>query len=241
MTVLPFIDVFDPGYEIWSKKEATSEEIAANGWVCEINDSLPERIDAPLVAAKYIAKVQADNGLANHIKNALRRHSAYREWRKLMPSRTPVELAKYQKTYSGNDSCAADLIIKQLGSPLSDEQCLFHGGLWWCKSSNEIKTERPLSTSFCPQVALRNAEYKAKAYDAGRIDLFVLRASKSKTKAFAFKQWGTKMGYELEVLLSSDVSLKKCSETLVRLDYPASKYEQPSKVIPIYVLEIEFS
>jgi hypothetical protein len=90
-------------------------------------------------------------------------------------------------------------------------------------------------------VALRNAAHKAKAYDAGRLDLWVLRATNPMTKAFAFKLKGTNFGHESEVLLASGAQLTLKGERLIRENYPAVKYELPNKEIPIYVLDVEVS
>ncbi|MGU3847378.1 hypothetical protein ACVZHT_38210, partial [Vibrio diabolicus] len=74
-----------------------------------------------------------------------------------------------------------DADINSIGKTLSDGQFLFHGGLWFSSCENEVTLRKPFSTSFCPQVALRNAEWRGKAYDQGQIDLLVLRVSNPKT------------------------------------------------------------
>ena len=100
-------------------------------------------------------------------------------------------------------------------------------------------TDRPLSTSLCPQVALRNADHNGKAYEAGRIDLLVIRVAESATKAFAYKRKGMALGHENEVVFAAGAGLSWFSETLVRKDYPAVKAFHDSKDVPAYVLEID--
>ncbi len=156
-----------------------------------------------------------------------------------MPSRTPAEISCYQKDYQKCDLSAVSSAIDQSGSLLSREQYLFHGGLW--PGGKSFITSRPLSTSLCPQVALRNAEHKGKAYDAGRLDLLVLRVVDPATKAFVFKRKGTNLGHECEVLLASNACLTLTNQTQIRDDYMAAKFDCPIKKIPVYVLDVDVS
>lgn len=192
----------------------------ANGGPGKIKVNMVARISDARGAAEYIARVAVDNGFSNHIQTALSNSQAYKAWLSAMPSRTPAELSRYQKEFQRSDLSAASGEIDQNGSTLSSGQCLFHGGLW--PGGRCLITQRPLSTSLCPQVALRNAEYNAKAYDAGRLDLLVLRANNPKTKAFVFKRKGTNLGHESEVLLASGAILTLKAETLIRCTYLGS-------------------
>lgn len=236
---LPLVDAFTPSYEVWETRLATSEEMIANRSPEPIKVRLLESICNAHTAAVYMAKIAVDNGLGNHIQTALSKSHSYKSWHSVMPSKTPSEIARYQKDYQKSDFSAVSKEIDQNGSLLSHGQCLFHGGLW--RGGSSLATTRPLSTSLCPQVALRNAEYKAKAYDADRLDLFVLRIANPTTKAFVFKRKGTSLGHESEVLLASGAHLTLKTETLVRSNYPAARYQHPDKEIPIYVLEVELS
>lgn len=94
---------------------------------------------------------------------------------------------------------------------------------------DRLTTERPLSSSFCPQVALRNADHKGKGYDAGRIDLLVLRATNPRTNVFAYKRKGTNLGHGNEVLFAARANLTLTSSELVSVDYTAGKYGLPNK------------
>lgn len=236
---LPLVNTFEPPYCSWETRPATLEEMIANGGPGDIKVKMLARISNALEAADYMARVAHDNGFSNHIQTALSNSQAYKAWQSAMPSITPAEISRYQKDFQRSDLSAVSREIDQNGSTLSPGQCLFHGGLW--PGGRCLITQRPLSTSLCPQVALRNADYKAKAYDAGRIDLFVLRANNPKTKAFVFKRKGTKLGHESEVLLASGAILTLKTETLICCTYPAEKVGHPGKKIPIYVLEVEVS
>ncbi len=119
---------------------------------------------------------------------------------------------------------------------------LFHGG-HWASDNPTITTSRPFSTSFCPQVALRNAEWKGKAYDAGRVDLMVVCVTQPKTKAYAYSREGNH-GNEKEVVFASGATLTRVRETYIA-DIPVSKVtsgiQTEEKVVPAYVVEVEIS
>ncbi len=238
---LPLVDTFVPAYEVWETRPATLDEMIANGGPGDVKVSIIESVSDAPAAASHIARSAQDNALSNHIQTALSKSHDYSAWLRAMPSKTPPEISRYQKKYGKCDLSAVSNEIEQIGSFLSDGQFLFHGGLWPPHGPRRFVTTRPLSTSLCPQVALRNAEFRAKAYDAGRIDLLVLRAVDLRTKAYVFKRKGTKLGHESEVLLASGACLTLKAETLIRADYPAAKCDHPNKDIPIYVLEVEFS
>lgn len=237
---LPWVDTFSPPYEAWETRNPTVEEMVAAGTPhLRINVRLIASVSNADDAAKYIAAVGADNGLGNFIDAALDRSPAYASWRKVMPSSTPPELARYQKSYPHCDFDMVSQEIDAVGHALSEEQCLFHAGLW--PGGQHLITDRPLSTSFCPQVALRNADHLGKGYDAGRIDLFVLRAVDPKTKVFAYKRKGTNLGHENEVVFAAGAALTLRSTDVINTDYPAGKYGFPDKRITVRVLAIDIS
>lgn len=236
---LPLVETFTSPYEVWEKRQPTLDEMVASGSPKAIKVMLRESISDPRAAADYILRAQADNGLDHHIQEALKDSQSYKAWQQAMPSRTPPALSKYQKNYKTCDLTEVAKAVDEFGELLSSGQHLFHGGTW--SGGQSFITTRPLSTSLCPQVAIRNAEYRAKAYDAGRLDLFVLKAADPKAKAFVFKRKGTTLGHESEVLLAAGAQLTFKSETCIRTDYPAAKVDHPLKFIPAYVLDIEFS
>ena len=156
-----------------------------------------------------------------------------------MPNRTPPALAKYRREYPHCDLESVNDEVNLHGFSLSEGQCLFHGGRWPGGNADAFVTTRVLSTSFCPQVALRNADHLGKAYDQGKIDLLVLRATEPCTKTFAFKRAGAGMGHENEVLIASGARMVVHSRTRIRDDYLAMKWQEPEKRIPVFVFEID--
>ncbi|CAI8866077.1 hypothetical protein [Pseudomonas chlororaphis] len=237
---LPLVDTFFPPYEKWETRHPNTEEMLASGnFHQRIKVRLEETIANAGDAAEYIGRVGADNGLGNFINDALDNSSAFEHWRKAMPTKTPSALSQYQKSYPNCDFAQISTEIEAIGEILSEGQCLFHAGLW--PGGEQLTTDRPLSTSFCPQVALRNADHLGKGYDAGVIDLFVLKATGPKTRVFAYKRKGTNLGHENEVLFASGAELTLMSSVVVNTDYPAEKWGLPNKRISIRVLVVNIS
>lgn len=237
---LPLVDTFCPPYEAWETKSAALDEaLAAGNLHLRVKVRLIASVSNANEAANYIAGVGADNGLGNFINNALDNSAAYISWKQAMPSKTPAELSKYQKSYPYCDLQQVSAEIEAVGHTLCEGQSLFHAGLW--PGGSHMVTDRPLSTSFCPQVALRNADHNGKGYDAGRIDLFVLKATSPKTKVFSYKRKGTNLGHENEVVFTAGAELWLRSEQLICSNYPAGKYGFPNKRISVYVLTVDIS
>ena len=62
-----------------------------------------------------------------------------------------------------------------------------------------------------------------KAYDAGVIDLLVLKVTQPYTRVFSYKIKGTEKGNEKEVLFSSGAKLKLIESKTIRYDYKVGK------------------
>lgn len=238
---LPVVDPFHTPYELWKTRQPTLEEMLAAGtpFAPDIKEQFLGQITNACEAATYIANVGADRGLDRFVENALDNSAALRNWRQAMPSTTPAELAAYQKNYPKCDLAKVTETINEVGCLLSENQYLFHGGYW--RGGHTLVTDRPLSTSLCPQVALRNSEHNGKAYDAGEVHLFVLKITNPQTKAFVFRRKGTNLGHENEVLLAAGACLELRSETEVHREYLVAKWEHPDKRVPVRVLEFNVS
>lgn len=244
------VDVFSPPYEVWSNRETSHEEaldLFKNQGVDPIaafraKDKLIERVSTPFEAASRMLRERADKELDRHIEDALKASDNYRHLRSLMPQDVPEALNSYQGEFPHYDCTEVDNAINSHGVEIAGGQCLFHGGLWSSVTPN-VTTSRPFSTSFCPQVALRNAQWGGKAYDAGRLDLMVVRVKDPKTKAYVYSLEGDH-GHEKEVLFASGAELALVSETHIA-DIPVSKVDsnlrEEKKDIPVYVVEIEIS
>lgn len=244
------IDVFATPYEVWTTRDATADEIRdqvrnlghLSAEAFHVKDRRIAVIATPIDAARYMLQAQADNRLAFHIDNALRQCPAYHALQALMPAVVPAALDAYQGTFAEAEFAAADEAIHAYGVTLADGQFLFHGGRWPSDRST-FTTSRPLSTSFCPQVALRNAEWNGKAYGAGRVDLIVLRVTQPRSKAYAFGRDG-EHGHEKEVVFASGAQLTRVRETHIgemNSSIWTPNLRQETKVLPAYLIEVEIS
>ena len=247
---LPLVNVFSRPYEVWSMREATQDEMlrlySENGYFqTTVKDKLQKVIDSNLKAAIHIIEAGADNGLENFIDEALNKSQHFKLMRNSMPQRTPDKIFNYQKKYPHCDFAEVDQVINKYGDILAEGQYLFHGGLWPNGLGNNFITDRPLSTSFCPQIALRNAEWGGKAYEANEINLFVLKVVNPRTKVFVMRIRGTNLGHEKEVLFSSGALLTLKRKTLIKEAYKVCKVvngvDAIEKNVPAYVLEVDIS
>ncbi|WGE50790.1 hypothetical protein NYR68_11170 [Actinobacillus equuli subsp. haemolyticus] len=212
--ILPLINVFQNVYEVY---ELPPEPVFENGSLRYRYQGIPKwRISDPYEAAMHMATVLVDNGLESHIDNYLSNSPIYKIWRRMMPNRTPKIFLQYQNSYSRfDDMHRLETELIRVNALLSVGQVLFHGG-YWCYGKELILSE-PLSTSFSPQIALRNGEHLYKAYDRGYLDLWVITTRSSVTPVFSFRiDSRNRMGREKEVLLNSEAKLTLKSITNVR-------------------------
>lgn len=241
---LPIVDPFRIPYQAWTWRTPSIDEMKemcrqTGRMQSHVHDKLVASIASGIEAAMHIGKVGADDCIDAHINDVLDRDPNFALWRRAMPNSTPRPLKDYKTKYPQYDGASVDCEIQMHGAHLSPGQVLFHAGTW--PGGESFISDRPLSTSFCPQVALRNAEYKGKAYDAGRLDIFVVRVATPAAKAFVYKRKGASLGHENEVLFASGGTLTLISEHLVRPDYPVGKALSPEKHVPLYVLDVTLS
>jgi hypothetical protein len=196
-------------------------------------------INTVLEAANHIAVHYPDNGLGNYVCDVLDASADYKAWIKAMPGRKPKAIATYQSNYDKRDDAAVNSDILTYGDTLDAGQILFHGGHWTGGTGTTVMS-RPLSTTFNPNVAFVSALWKAKAYDAGRLDLIVLKTATAATKAYVFNRRG-KLSHEREILLPANTTLKFVRETCQQTAFNVTKVDRPDKTIPIYVVEVEVS
>jgi hypothetical protein len=247
------VDVFSTPYENWSKRNTTMDEamnlMKNRGFsaieALQVNDKCNAVVSTHCEAASYMLLQSADNGLENHIDRALDVSAEYHDLRKLMPQVEPEALTSYQARFQKDDWLEADKAIHCHGVVMGEGQFLFHGGLWISESSS-INTSRPFSTSFCPQVALRNAEWNGKVYDAGRVDLMVVSVKNPITKAYVYSRSGNH-GNEKEIVFASGAQLTRVSETRVtdvvayKMTSDIAQIGKIKKLVPAYVLRVEIS
>lgn len=245
------VDVFLRSYERWSYRDATNEEFSSRLGAglhlmeaMRVQDSREASVSTSFEAASYMLRTGSDDGLKNHIDQALAQSAEYAALRQHMPQPDPPALIAYQNRFTEEDMAAADIAIEQYGITLPDGQILFHGGFWQNPLDTMLTTSRPFSTSFCPQVALRNAEWKAKAYNAGEINLMVVRVHRPQTKAYILSLDGEK-GNEKEAVFASGAKLTLMNKTFICQSRVYGNWSSnggsPSKEVPAFVLEVNIS
>ncbi|MDR5833323.1 hypothetical protein [Caballeronia sp. LZ034LL] len=244
------VNVFATPYEDWSKRDTTTEEaldLARNKGLSliealQVNDKLIETVSTHTEAATRMLRLRVDNGLEGHIDRALDASAEYCYLLDSMPQNVPEALSSYQGEFSDHDWAMADVAIRAHGVEIVEGQLLFHGGRW-ASDTPTLITSRPFSTSFCPQVALRNAEWRGKAYDAGRVDLMVVCVTQPKTKAYVYSREGDH-GNEKEVVFASGARLTRVREKYIS-DILVSKVtsgtQTKEKVVPAYLVEVAIS
>ena len=211
--ILPLIDVFFQNeYKVYASPRIPTFK---NGRIEYQYQEPPLRIiSTPYDAANYMANVLVDNGLENHIDNYLNNSPVFKYWRKMLPSVTPKICSQYQNSYPNFNQQELENELRSINKFLCAGQVLFHGGYW--NYGKELILSKPLSTSFSPQVALRNGEHLSKTYHCGYLDLWVITTCSSSTPVFSFRiDHRNRMGHEKEVLLNSGAKLTLNSITNV--------------------------
>jgi len=242
------VNVFDKPYRVWSRRKTTTEEalelVRKEGLslieALEVNHELMEEVSTHTQAASRMLRVLADNGLEGHVDRALDSSSEYHYLCEQMPREVPAALDAYQGMFPEYDQFEVNEAINTYGVKIAENQVLFHGGQWPTTGSTFV-TSRPFSTSFCPQVALRNAEWRGKAYDAGRVDLMVVRVTSLATKGYVYSREGSR-GNEKEIVFASGGQLKHVRETHIadiKVRKIASGIREVEKIVPAYMVEVE--
>lgn len=242
MQLSPVLPALGLPYEDWSYRPATEDEVRAHlrqfGWFnTEVKDKCRRVISTPLELAEHFLEHPADARLIRAMEDALQQSAQHAEWRRAMPKKTPKELTTYQREFSRADMVAVDSAIHEHGCLIPPGQTLFHAGMWPATASAMLTTDRPLSTTLLPSVALRNAEWGGKAYRAGQLHLWVLHIEVA-VKAFVYRTSGTQLGHEAEVLLQAGVRLEKRASRVVRNDYRLSIVGGPMIDVPAIVTEV---
>lgn len=246
---LPLFNIFEENLVLKKYRNATQDEIRQSNYDLNlVTRGIPIYqiiLENHLQSAMYMANKGEDNQLEFAIDDIIEKSKVFKVWRSYMPSKIPQFLWNYQNRYAHCNVFNVDKEINNIGIKLSVGQTLIHGGYWYNHSTDTIITDRPLSTTFCPQVALRNAEWCGKAYDNERIDIMVLRVLSPRTNVYVFKQKGTDKGHEKEVVFASGAKLTKVKEHYIthRTAYKSDNNSQQllEKLVPIYVLEVNIS
>lgn len=168
----------------------------------------------------HILSVGPNNVLASDLFSNLMACGVYKDIYKKMPTLNKVPyIHNYRSKYGALN--IKNQMYSEFGICLNSEinrygvvpcpgQKLFHGGDWLGENSfvdivvgKEIELTKPLSTTFCPQVAWVHAQYHK---DKAAVWMFSIDVEIS-TPAYFFRPRG-KMAHELEVLFASGLRVK---------------------------------
>lgn len=236
---LPLIDIFTSNtpITIQDKMETTQESLQSKA-----NSTLKDYQQAIL----YTLETFSTREMEIFITDALKvKQQEFKQWRNCMPSKIPDALSKYKNSYRKCDFQKVDEEINNIGYKLSEEQQLIHGGLW-SDLSAKTPTNRPLSTTFCPKVAIVETLHHGKAYDNNRIDIIILTVVNPNTNVYVFNQSRGKLKHEKEVLFASGATLTKKNEIQIEEKYLVYKYDKnlgkrKKKTVPVYIIEADIS
>lgn len=241
-----FVNILETPYELWRTRRPTIAESVAyaketgSHFMPDVKQERLAKLETHFEAASHMLQRSLDNVLERHIDQILDSSPEFNNMLRNMPKDIPSSIDDYKQKYPACDLGQVSTDINDFGILLSEGQYLFHGGRCRLEVGDVLVTDRPLSTSFCPQVALRNAEWRGKAYDSGEVHLIVLRVKDPTTKTYVFNI-ESELGYEKEVLFSSGARVEIRSKTLIRNDYKTYNLYQQSKQIPAYVIEADIS
>jgi hypothetical protein len=198
-------------------------------------------ISNALEAAAYMLEAQADKGIDDHISEQICSNVAFDIWEAAMQRRRRwYALRLYKNEYPLDDYREVDDEIGEINWALSVGQSLFHGGVWPA-DDRVITTDRPLSTSFSPQVALRNFDQRDKAYKSKTVQLWVIRVVETCSPVY-FYDLGDRdgLGHEMEVLFASGACLELRSRRPWRGRYPVFReFGANAEYRPMELLEVD--
>ena len=247
----PSINLFSTPYEVWETRKPTKDEIQRSleeegRYPHEVKVRLLESIDDPISAALYsIHKHGACNRFEGFIDRQLESSNEYAVLRQSMSSKTPRSITGNQNKYAASEFTQVADDIESHGCTVGVGTVLFHGGFWPPEKDSLFVTERPFSTSFSPQIALRNAMWRGKAFDSGELHLLLIRVTGPEVNAFATRFKGTSKGHEKEVVFAPGATIYLKNKTLVNDCYEIRKMNndlsEEVKNISVFLLEAEIS
>lgn len=241
------VQPFARPYESWIYRSATSEELAAHmtagEFLIEVKDRMVARVTDEVEAAYCLAmRGGIDIGLENHIESVLRSDPTFAGWRAAMPTVVPLDIAVYKHDYENSCLGKVNHSIREVGTTIGVGQRLFHGGYLPFDGNGELPLSRPLSTTFCPQVALRSAEWRGKAFDSNGVWLYLVRIVASENFAFVFDPDAAELGNEKELLFSAGPTLRLRSTSTLRKSYEVRKMidlRMHAKDVPFHLCEVD--
>jgi len=243
---LDLVNQLSTPYEKWDYRQLLENEKPNSvvEIVRGIKTSLLAKVNNPLEAAIYMATYICDNGLEYHIEESLRNSIEFNNNIRNMPLNPPDSIISYKYEFPLDSYLDLHTDIFNLNLCQPKGQYLFHGG-HWKRFNKSITTTRPISTSYCPQVALRNGEWMGKSYDFGYCDLWVIKINDDRIRSYVYSIESGELSNEKEVLLMAGISLNLIRIHKIPVRHKAYKSNHKSglnilaREIDYFVLEIE--
>lgn len=186
-------------------------------------------------AVMWAAAHHSSNALCDHLSAMRATNPGYKLLRSFMPTRTPTPIRRYQQEGAPRRTTGFYDAVANFATPLAPGQVLFHGGAWMPNAAR-TQLQFPLSTSFCPAMALRNAAWNGKAWHSGYVNLLHIRVSSTNVRGFVCGPRSEK-AYELEVILAQETLLMALDATEIGTICVGSTFGD-SKKIPVYLVHV---
>ncbi|MBN3771286.1 hypothetical protein [Burkholderia sp. Se-20378] len=245
---LPIIDPFAQPYEKYSYRNATYSEMLdslekTGKAMTSVKESQGYVTSNALEAAIYMLQTQADPGIDDHVDAQIRSSPAFGTWENAMQRRQHwPALDQYKNAYPLDDYRHVDEEIAAIDCVLASGHYFFHGGSWPIDTM-QFTTDRPLSTSFSPQPALRNFDHRGKAYASQVIQLWGIRVIEPRSRMYFYDlDDRDALGHEMEVLFASGAHLELRNRQPVPGTYSVTQtFGQPPQYRPMEILEVDLA
>ncbi|HEI8522674.1 TPA: hypothetical protein SMQ21_000731 [Proteus mirabilis] len=198
-------------------------------------------------AAMYMAEYQLDNGIDNHIESMLKGSQNYPKWVNAMENYSLTnarELIKYKTCYPEFDLTKVEQELSHFNALPSTGQKLFHGG-YWNHQSNVVTLQEPFSTTFSPQVALRELDHLGIGAKNPTIQIWVLTVVNPKTNVYFYDiNNNDNLGYEYELLFAPGATLTLINTHTTNFIYTAYSGTWPKQTAhkkTVEILEVNIS
>lgn len=213
MTHLPLIDLYPISDSPPDERERLYHEAALkNNWPTRplgVQQTVRNARDFVLhTLGHYVG-----SGVVNEFRRQLHVHPQLRQAKAAMPYlKDSAPLKEYQRASGKFTADTLNTEVRHFGRFIAPGQVLFHGGS--CRPSEvaTFVTNKPLSTSLCPQIAAWHAYNDLLPAPNPAPAIWILSAPYGNRKAVVYRKGGAGMEHEQEVLIEagSTISPTRC-------------------------------
>jgi len=198
-------------------------------------------------AAMYMAEHRVDNGIDNHIESILKGSPNYPEWCNAMQNYSLTnagELIQYKTCFPNFNLTKVVQELSHFNARPSAGQKLFHGG-YWDYNSNIVTLQEPFSTTFSPQVALRELDHLGIGAQNPTIQIWILTVVNPKTNVYFYDiDNNDNLGHEYELLFAPGATLTLIKTHATNFTYTAYSGYWPNQIAnekKVEILEVNIS